>query len=87
MKNISCGLWHTIAIPKLDLKMKLTLFLFIASFLNITASSYSQNTKITLNLEDVVIKEVFSEISNKTDFKFLYSEKDFDVNRESFCKC
>ena len=82
MKNISCGLWHTIAIPKLDLKMKISLFLLIASFLNVTASSYSQNTKITLNLDDVVIKEVFSEISNKTDFKFLYSEKDFDVNRK-----
>lgn len=82
MKNISCGLWHTIAIPKLDFKMKLTLFLLIVSILNVTASSYSQNTKITLNLDDVVIKEVFSEISNITDFKFLYSEKDLDVKRK-----
>ena len=84
MKNNSCVQWNNFAIPKLDLKMKLSLFLFIVSFLNITASSYSQKTKITLDLEDVVIKTVFTEIANKTEFKFLYSEKDIDPTKKVF---
>ena len=63
-------------LPKLGLKMKLTFILFIVSFFQIQANSYSQRTKITLSLDDVEITKVFKEIEARSDFKILYKTED-----------
>jgi len=57
--------------PNISLKMKLTtLFLIIALF-RIQASTYSQNVKLTLDLDAVSYMTVFDEIEALTEFKFL----------------
>ncbi|NMH89307.1 TonB-dependent receptor [Flavivirga algicola] len=67
---------------KLDLKMKLTVYLFLISLFQIHAnSSYSQNTKITLELENVTIENVLRSIEAKSDFKFLYNDKEVDYKK------
>ncbi len=66
---------------KFDLKMKITVFLLFITLINIQAKNYAQNTKITLDLENVTIEKVFNEIESLTDFKFLFNRKDIDVNR------
>ena len=65
------------------LKMKLTLCVILFSFLGAMASeSYSQTTRLSLDLKNVKVKEALGAIENKSEFFFLYSEKLIDVNRE-----
>lgn len=61
--------------------MKLTTFLLIVSIFNIEAGNYAQNTKISLDLDNVTIEKVLNEIEMKTDFKFLFNRNDIDVNK------
>ncbi|SDM23847.1 SusC/RagA family TonB-linked outer membrane protein [Kriegella aquimaris] len=64
------------------LKMKLTTILLIVSLFKIQANTYSQNTKITLNLKNVSLEEVFNEIEAKTEFRFLYNNEEVDPDRK-----
>lgn len=67
---------------KFDLKMKLTIFLLIVSLFQLKAnSSYSQNTRISIDLEGATLNLVFRDIESKSEFKFLYNRKDIDLNR------
>lgn len=68
-------------IPKFDLKMKLTTFLLIVSLFKIQASSYSQTTKISLNLKQVSVETVLDEIERNTEFKFLADTQEVKLGR------
>lgn len=66
-----------------DLKMKLTsLFLIAIVFCMSASDSYSQRTRITMDVDNVTIAEVLDEIENTTAFKFIYSVKNVDLNRK-----
>jgi len=65
-----------------NLKMKLTVFLTIVSLFQIHANTYSQSTKITLDMPNATVAEVIKEIESHSDFKFLLNRKDVDLNRE-----
>jgi len=67
---------------KYDLKMRLTTLLLLVSLFTANANSYSQNTKITLHLENVSVEELFTKIESLTDFHFLYNHLKVDVNRK-----
>jgi type II secretory pathway component GspD/PulD (secretin) len=45
-------------------------------------ASYAQNTKMTMNLKDVAVKEVLQQIESSTEFSFMYDNKKIDVNRK-----
>jgi len=63
-------------------KMKLTIFLIcISVFSSLAVDSYSQSTKLTLNLQDVTIKNVLLEIEENSEFRFFYSNN-VDVERK-----
>ena len=66
---------------KFGLKMKLTTFFLIVSLCYVHASSYSQNTKLTLDLQNTSIENVLDEIEALSEFKFLFKRKEIDVNR------
>ncbi len=62
--------------------MKLTLFLSMLTLIQLWAEdSYSQITKLTLDIKDVKISDALKEIENKSEFFFLYSPKLIDVER------
>ncbi|TXN36778.1 SusC/RagA family TonB-linked outer membrane protein [Flagellimonas hymeniacidonis] len=68
---------------KFDLKMKLTtLFLITMAFCMNANDSYSQRTRITLDVANVTIAQVLDEIENTTEFKFIYNVKNVDLNRK-----
>ncbi len=68
---------------KILLKMKLTLFIILFSFFGAIASeTYSQTTKLSLDLKNTTVKEALETIENQSEFFFLYSEKMIDVNRK-----
>ncbi|MEK7720424.1 MAG: SusC/RagA family TonB-linked outer membrane protein [Bacteroidota bacterium] len=63
--------------------MKLTLFFLITSVLGLFATeSYSQNTRITLDLKSVTVKEALKAIENTSEFFFIYNNELINVERE-----
>ncbi|GAA4235669.1 TonB-dependent receptor [Postechiella marina] len=59
--------------------MKLTTLFLIVSLFQIHANpTYSQDVKVTINLQNVSLEKVFNKIETLTDYKFVY--KDNDVN-------
>ncbi|MBU3026230.1 TonB-dependent receptor [Zobellia galactanivorans] len=62
-----------------ELKMKISIIILVFSLCQIHANStYGQNEKITLNLEDVSLEKALNQIETITDYKFIY--KDNEVN-------
>ncbi len=71
----------TLIKPTKYLKMRLTVFLLICSLFRINASTYAQNTKLTLNLNNVSLEKVFEEIENKTEFTIFYRDSQVDLSK------
>ncbi len=77
------GCEKNVHLRKIWMTMKLTTFLFFLAITQIVASeAYSQTTKMTLQLSDATVKEVLSQIEEKSEFFFLYNSKLVDVNRK-----
>ncbi len=66
---------------KYDLKMKITTILILAVFFQINASSYSQSTRISLELEQVALEDALQEIESLTEFKFFIDTRKINVGR------
>ncbi len=81
MKKIIIGKALQLIPLKISLKMKLTYFLLFVSLLQSYANTYSQNKKVTLEMEEVTLRSVFDEIEQKTDFKFLYEKGVFQTDK------
>ncbi len=56
-------------------------FLLIFMFCSMTEPGYTQNDKVTIDKQNVTLKEILDEIENQTDYLFIYSSK-VDVNEE-----
>ena len=67
---------------KLFLKMKLTLFILLVCIMQVSASVYSQTTKLTLDFQGEKISEVLMEIEETTDFRFFYQREQVNVDRK-----
>lgn len=65
---------------KLILIMRITFLLLTINLLTIHAVSYTQSSKVSINLKEAAIKEILSSIEEQTDYKFLYSD-DFIENQ------
>ena len=63
-------------------KMKLLITFFLAGLLTVSASTYSQQTKLSINIEEVTVKEAFKLIEKKSEFVFFYNEDYIDANRK-----
>jgi hypothetical protein len=63
-------------------KMKLLFAFFFAGLLAVSASTYSQQTKLNMKFDEVTVKEVFKQIEDKSEFIFFYNEDYIDVYRK-----
>ncbi len=61
--------------------MKLTVVFLIAFSLQISASVYSQTTKLSLNVQNQSIKEVLYLIENQSDFRFIYESGKINLDK------
>lgn len=73
-KNNSIGM-KILYCLQLHKTMKLTILCLMISVFQIHSNTYSQNSKVTLNLENVKIRTVFLEIQSRTDYSFVYNNK------------
>ena len=61
--------------------MKISFLLLIVFTLSLSANSYSQTFRLTIEKNNVTIAELFREIEAMSEFSFLYSSSEVDVNR------
>ena len=68
---------------KLNLKMKLTTLLLITTMLGLHANdSYSQKTKVTLDVNNASVSAIIDDIESATEFRFIYKVKHVDLERQ-----
>lgn len=63
-------------------KMKLLIAFFFTGLLGVSASTYSQQTKLSLKFDEVTVKEAFKLIEKNSEFVFFYNEDYIDVYRK-----
>jgi len=61
--------------------MKLTVFFLLATLMHLSASVYSQQTKLSISLKGATIRDVLKTVENQSEFFFLYKNENIDVNR------
>ncbi len=61
--------------------MKLTCLLIVIAFVQVSASTYAQSTKLTLNLKNARLAELIEEIENTSEFRFFYDSNEIDLSR------
>lgn len=59
----------------------LTVFLCMYATLQVSASEYSETTKLSLRLKNASIETVLNQIEDQSEFRFVFNEKEFDINR------
>ncbi len=68
--------------------MKLSLLLLTFTLIDVLGSvSYSQTTKLNVDMNDVPILAVLENIEDQSEFFFLYSSKMIDVNQKVSLNC
>ena len=58
--------------------MRITMFFFLAGFLQVSASVYSQQTNLSLKVENATVSDVLKLIEEQSDFHFLYRSDYFN---------
>jgi len=61
--------------------MKVFTFVMLVFAIHVSALSYSQNTKLSINLQNVSIKQVLAKIEDQSEFRFLYSDSKINVEK------
>ncbi len=56
-------------------------FLLLGINLSYAVESYSQTTRISVNLKNTPLKEIFSEIEKNTEYVFFYYDESVDLNK------
>jgi TonB-dependent starch-binding outer membrane protein SusC len=62
-------------------KMKLTLLFSFLIFSSVWAETYSQTTKLNLNLKNATVQNFIKEIEDQTGYLFLYQDEVVDKNQ------
>ncbi len=65
-KEKVCKIWMT---------MRLIVFLFFVSLVHVSASVYSQKTKLNIKLENATLQQVFTAIQDQSEFDFFYKNE------------
>ncbi len=86
MKKKSKTLWtcyRSIRSLKIFMIMRIMVFLLVLGVVQVMGKdSYSQNTKVSLNMNDVTIGQVLNTIESQSEFYFIFNQKLVDVNRK-----
>lgn len=62
--------------------MRITILLLIVGMSSVSASSYSQEAKVSMSLNNRTLNEVFTAIKTQTSYSFWVDMNDVDVNRK-----
>jgi TonB-linked SusC/RagA family outer membrane protein len=62
--------------------MRLTFLFLFVGLMQVSASLYSQSTKLNLDLRNTRVSDVLEAIENQSEFRFAYSAEYIDMNRK-----
>jgi len=62
--------------------MRLTMIILFSTAMLLSAGTYSQNTKLTLDFTDISYGDLFSKIEAQSEFSFAYNGSNFDPNQK-----
>ena len=62
--------------------MKLTTFILLITNMMVSASVYSQSTKLTLNYSGISFGNLFQKIEEQSEFRFAFSSSKFNQNQK-----
>ncbi|MDR1097715.1 MAG: TonB-dependent receptor [Tannerella sp.] len=62
--------------------MRLTVLALMLCSIHISASMYSQNTKLSLDVRKTSIKEILFQIEEMSEFRFIYQSEKVNLNRK-----
>ena len=62
--------------------MKITFFLLLAFFMQVSASTYSQQVKVSLECQDEELIEVMKSLEKQTDLFFFFNDKAMDIRQK-----
>ena len=74
------GNWLDSILKKILLVMKLTTVIIFISIMHVSATVYSQATKLSLNMQETTIKEVLQKIESLSEFRFIYQNEEVDLD-------
>ena len=81
-KKHEWGAYAKIVPGKLFRIMKLTAILLTLLTVQVSATVYSQNTKISLDMQNASIKDVLHKIESQTDFRFIYENGKVNLDKK-----
>ena len=55
--------------------MKLTFILLFVSFMQVSASLYSQDARVSIQVKETLIEDVFQLIEQQTNYVFVYNHE------------
>jgi TonB-linked SusC/RagA family outer membrane protein len=67
------GFYKKRGLIKLLIAMKFTLLLFLLTTAQVFGTAYSQATKLSVNLQNATTEDIFENIEQQSEFKFLYN--------------
>ena len=67
-------------VRKIWMTMRLIAFLFFVSLIHVSASVYSQKTKLNIKLENATLQQIFSAIQEQSEFDFFYKNEQIPAN-------
>lgn len=73
---------HDRTFRKLLLIMKLTILITFLTVMQAFGSAYSQNTRLSLAVEDRSMREVFKLIEQESNFRFFYNDEFNELNKK-----
>ena len=75
-KKLIHGLSHDhLLVHKIWLTMRLIVLLFFISLVHVSASVYSQKTKLNIKVENATLQQVFDLIQEQSEFDFFYKNE------------
>jgi hypothetical protein len=89
MKNLTKAIGINQSLMKILIRMKLTFLFLLTGLIAVSASTYSQNTRLDVKLKDNSLIELFKEIEANSEFYFFYQKEelaeleDVTVNKKS----
>jgi TonB-linked SusC/RagA family outer membrane protein len=81
-KNFELWVYSHPTLKKLIMELKIAFLIIVTGISGaLAAPSYSQVTKVSLDLENTTLEKVMDEIERQSEFYFIFNQKQIDVNR------
>ena len=81
-KNIDLWVDSKATFKKTLMELKIAFLIIVVSVSNLAAvTTYSQSTKVSLDINNKSVEQVLDEIESQSEFYFIFNQKQIDINR------